>query len=117
MKHHKFTEEQRAELELNPNVERVLNSNVRYVESFKAYALKEWEGGKSSHLIFKEAQVPDWLNRESYAKSALQRWRDRKMGKPRFKEKPIDEMSIEELRARLRYKEIEIDFLKKIRAL
>lgn len=125
MKHHKFTQDERKILESNQNIARVLNSNVEYTSAFKAYALNRLENGHSPKFIFKEAGIPDWLNIKEYAVKAISRWKNQKdknittkPGRPRIsKEKSIDDMTIEELRAKLRYREAQIDFLKKIRAL
>lgn len=63
MKHRKFTTEEREELLKNPNISKVLNSNVEYNEEFKQKALYEHkELGKTANQIFKEAGIPDWLN-------------------------------------------------------
>lgn len=74
MKHHIFTIEERKELEENPNILRVLNSNVEYTEEFRQKVLYEHkELGKTAKQIFSEAGIPDWLNNNSYAKSCIKR--------------------------------------------
>ena len=62
MRGHKFTEEERKQLESNPNIEKVLGCNVEYTSAFKAYALNAADEGKHAMLIFSEAGIPDWLN-------------------------------------------------------
>ena len=76
MKHHKFTTVEREELQKNPNISKVLNSNVEYSEEFKQKALYEHkELGKTANQIFKEAGIPDWLNIAGYAKTCIKRWK------------------------------------------
>ncbi len=125
MKGHIFTAEEREELCGNPHISKVLNSNIEYTEEFKQRALYEHkESGKSAEQIFEEAGLPAWLNRKGYAKSALKRWRKQQFQarKPRGRpaldiDKPIDEMSLEELKMRIAYLELENEFLKKLEPL
>ena len=126
MKHHIFTDKERAELESNPNISKVLNSNVEYTQAFKEKALYEHtELGKSAKQIFQEAGIPDWLNQGEYAKSSLKRWCKRgvssastKRGRPKVTpNKPLNEMTMEELRKRVAYLELENEFLKKLEPL
>lgn len=88
--------------------------------------LKEHEEqGKSAKQIFQEAGIPDWLNCGEYAKQCLGRWKHQqkhpksnKRGKPKVDiNKPINEMSLEELRKRIVYLELENEFLKKLEPL
>ncbi len=68
MKKHIFTAEEREELARNPNVFKVLSSNIEYTEEFKQHALYEHkEFGKSAKQIFEEAGLPAWLNRKTVA--------------------------------------------------
>lgn len=126
MKRHNFTLEERLELEQNPCIFKVLNSNVEYTEEFKNRALREHnEQGKRSCQIFAEAGIPDWLNVAGYAKSCLKRWKYQQKhpnlqnrGRPKTApNKPISEMSLEELRKRVAYLELENEFLKKLEPL
>ena len=49
MKHHIFTPEEKSGLESNPNISKVINSNVEYTEEFKQRVLREHEElGKSA---------------------------------------------------------------------
>ena len=69
MKHHIFTPEERIKLEANPNISKVINSNVEYTEEFKQRILREHEElDKSAKQILAEADIPDWLNQGEYAK-------------------------------------------------
>lgn len=75
MRGYKFTQTEREELEKNLNILNVLNSNVLYTVTFKQQAICDHEiKGKSAKLIFAEARVPEWLNKENYAKKNLSRW-------------------------------------------
>ncbi|MDO4183786.1 MAG: hypothetical protein Q4D11_00910 [Rhodospirillales bacterium] len=72
MKHHIFTPEEKSKLEANPNISKVINSNVEYTKEFKQRVLREHkEFGKSAKQIFTEAGIPDWLNQGKYAKKSL----------------------------------------------
>ena len=56
MKRHIFTIEEREELKRNPNILKVLNSNIEYTEEFKQKALQEHKDqGKTAKQIFSEA--------------------------------------------------------------
>ena len=125
MKHHMFTLAERLELESNPNISKVLNS-VEYTEEFKQKAMYEHkELGKIAKQIFSEAGIPDWFNSGKYAKRCLDRWKyqqrhpkPNKRGRPSFEvNKPLNEMSMEELRKRVLYLELENEFLKKLEPL
>ena len=126
MKRRIFTEAERLELENNPNILKVLNSNVEFSEEFKQKALFEQkELGKSAKQIFAEAGIPDWLNTGDYAKDNIKRWRRMlkrkdtpKRGRPAIDmDKPISEMSLDELCQRVVYLELENEFLKKLEPL
>lgn len=126
MKNHIFTPEERNKLESNPNISKVMNSNVEYTEAFKQRALYEHrELGKSAKQIFSEAGIPDWLNQGKYAKKTLDRWKYQQRhpnsnarGRPKINiSKPINEMNLEELRQRVAYLELENEFLKKLEPL
>ena len=126
MRHHIFTIEERKELESNPNISKVCNSNVEYTDKFKERVFNERkEFGKSAKQIFEEAGIPDWLNRGKYAQRTLRRWvyqqrhpKTNKRGRPAIDiNKPINEMSLEELRQRVAYLELENEFLKKLEPL
>lgn len=105
MKHHIFTKEAREGLENNPNISKVLNSNVEYTEEFKQKVLPEHkELGKTAKQIFSEAGIPDWFNCGKYASKCLDRrkyqQRRRKINKRACStvegNKPLQEMSNQE---------------------
>lgn len=125
MKHHKFTELERQELLSCRHIARIKGSNVEYTQSFKAYALNAKKSGKLLRQIFLDAGTPKWLVSDDYAKGALRRWQKQteqggevKVGRPKIKRgKPLEEMTSEELRAKVRYLEAMVEFQKQIRAL
>lgn len=126
MRRKRFTEAERLELEQNPNILRVLNSQIIFCEGFKDKALyAQKELGKSARQIFAEAGLPGWLNVEDYAKDTIKRWRrirrrkdTPKRGRPKTEtNKSVNEMSLEELRKRVTYLELENEFLKKLEPL
>lgn len=126
MKHHIFTQEEREELLLNPNISKILNSNVEYTEEFKQKAIYEHNKlGKSSKQIFAEAGVPGWLNQGKYAKNNIFRWKMQqqrqvspKRGRPKVEiDKPLAEMSQKELIQEIQLLRLENEFLKKLEPL
>ena len=126
MKHHIFTLAEREELESNPNISKVLNSNVEYTEEFKQKVLYEHEElGKTAKQIFSEANIPDWFNCGKYAKKCLDRWKyqqrhptSNKRGHPSFEvNKPLNEMSNQELIREIQLLRLENEFLKKLEPL
>ena len=125
MKHHKFTELERQELLSCKHIAHVKGSNVEYTQSFKAYALSAKKSGKPLKQIFLDAGIPKWLVNDKYAESALRRWQKQseqggevKVGRPKMKRrKSLEEMTPEELRAKVRYLEAVVEFQKQIRAL
>ena len=126
MKYHIFTKEEREELENNPNISRVLNSNVEYTEEFKQKVLREHkELGKTAKQIFSEAGIPDWFNCGKYASKCLDRWKYQqrhrkinKIGSPKVEEnKSLQEMSNQELIKEIQLLRLENEFLKKLEPL
>ena len=123
MKRHIFTKEEREELENNPNILKVLNSNVEYTEEFKQKVLSEHkELGKTAKQIFSEAGIPDWFNCGKYASKCLNRWeyqqRHRKTRRSKVEgNKPLQEMSNQELIKEIQLLRLENEFLKKLEPL
>ena len=125
MKHHKFTEKERQELLCCGHIARIKGSNVEYTQSFKAYALSAKKSGKLLKQIFLDAGIPKWLLSDDYARGALRRWQKQseqggevKAGRPKLKKgKSLEEMTPEELRAKVKYLEAVVEFQKQIRAL
>ncbi len=125
MKHHKFTEAGREELLKCPHIIKIKGSNVEYSSSFKAYALTAVKGGILSTQVFIESGIPRWLVKGTYARNAIVRWEKQskskeevKVGRPRLKpEKSLEEMTPEELRAKVKYLEAMVEFQKQLRVL
>ena len=63
----RFTKEDKAILESNPNIQAVLSNQVLYTQRFKEDAIKEYESGKSANHIFEEAGINT---------SILSKWRN-----------------------------------------
>lgn len=126
MKRHIFSLEEREELLKNPNISAVHNSNVEYTQAFKQKALYEHkELGKIANQIFKEAGIPNWLNRAGYAKSCIKRWKNQQKhpkiinrGRPKVEmNKPLSEMNQQELIREIQLLRLENEFLKKLEPL
>jgi hypothetical protein len=120
-----FTPKDRKDLESNPNVLKVTNSNVAYTPGFKAKALKLRQEGKTPSEIFRDAGINLSLFGEDYAKKCLMRWNkmseaegglktERRGAKATGRPKGLKFKSADEEIAYLR---AENDFLKKLRAL
>lgn len=122
MKHREYTEAERTELEHNPHISEVKGNIIRYKQEFKEQAIYEQTKlGKSARQIFREAGIPDWLNCGKYAQELLKAWKHQDLSKPGRRRidltKPVEEMSIEELRKKIAYLELENEFLKKLEPL
>lgn len=125
MKEYHFTEEQRTELLQNKNIEKVCKSSVFFTADFKIHAIKRHELGDTARIIFKEAKIPDWLNKKDYARYCIKFWRKvyEKNPSSAFKKikvkknKTLSEMNLEELMTKVAYLEEENEFLKKLKAL
>lgn len=120
-----LSDKDRKDLEKNPNVLRVTQSNVAYTPEFKAKALKLHQEGIRPSKIFTDAGINLSLFSDTYAKKCLQRWRkmsslvgglkkDRRGSKATGRPKGLRFKSAEEEIAYLR---AENDFLKKLQAL
>ena len=120
-----FTEEQRIELLQNKNIEKICNSSVFFTADFKIHAIKRHELGDVARIIFKEAKIPDWLNKKDYARYCIKFWRRVYRSDPTSafrkikvkKNKTLSEMNLEELMTKVAYLEEENEFLKKLNAL
>lgn len=75
MKRKKFTDQQKQELEKNPNVLKVGDGNVTYQPLFKIHAIKEYQKGKSPNMIFNEAGLDLEMVGNDRPESSLRRWR------------------------------------------
>lgn len=122
MKQQEYTAAERAELEKNPHILEVKGSIIRYTQEFKEQAIYEQTVvGKSARQIFREIGIPDWLNSGKYAQELLKTWKHQDLSKQGRRKvdltKPVEEMSLEELRKKIAYLELENEFLKKLEPL
>jgi len=62
----KFTKEEKALLEKNPNIQAVLSNQVLYTTEFKEKAIAEYESGKSANQIFQEAGIDTSILSKQY---------------------------------------------------
>ena len=91
-----------------------------FTEQFKQSAISKSEHGISAKQIFKDAGIDVNKYAPKYFQQLVKQWkRAKRKGNQskRFKHKDINEMSLEELKARVAYLEVENDFLKKLKAL
>lgn len=131
MQKRKFTEEQRQDLQKNPNVKAVTSVGVLYRETFKKEALELYEKGMTPIEIFMQAGFNiETIGKENPSK-ILSKWRCGIGYKPNQNRElsikhPIKlnsdkctytDKEIKKILARNRYLEAENDFLKKLKAL
>ena len=120
----KFTNEERKELEQNPNVQYVTPRYIFYTNEFKEKAITEYLMGKSARKIFEDAGFNlQILSKDSdYASKTLGKWRNSSCNNKNnihYPKKKIKEnkSNYQKMQARLEYLEAENEFLKKLRAL
>jgi transposase len=122
-----FTKKQRDLLLKNPNIKKILNTNLEYTSEFKVSAVKKYESGSLCEDIFKVAGIDlSWFEK-GYARKSITRWKktiDRRgkaaleieqrglgsTGRPGIKK-------FKSLSEEVAYLREENDFLKKIQAL
>lgn len=95
-----------------------------FKQSFKREAVAKSKQGHTANQIFTDAGIDISKYAPKYFHHLLKRWKHNdlsdevKQGCPREeRHKDINEMSMEELKARVAYLEVENDFLKKLKAL
>jgi transposase-like protein len=124
--------EQKSLLLKNPNVKKISESHVFYTSHFKIDAVKQYQHGKSSNDIFRDAGInPDFFIKK-YCLSCLKRWVKKFMDKGeeslkinetgkkstgRPPKENLDELTYEELQAIVEIQREVINELKKKRAL
>lgn len=132
MKKRKFTEEQKLELQKNPNVKKVTSVGVLYKDIFKREAIELYAKGISAVDIFIQAGFDiEIIGRENPSK-ILSKWRcgigyspNEIKTKENIKYKiklntdkyTYSDKDIKRILARNKYLEAENDFLKKLKAL
>ena len=132
MQKRKFTEEQRIELQKNPNVKKVTSVGVLYGETFKKEALELYEKGITPIDIFIQAGFNIEIIGKENPSKILSKWRcgigyrpnqinNELSNKHHIKlntdKCTYSDKEIKKILARNRYLEAENDFLKKLRAL
>lgn len=118
----KFTKEEKALLEKNPNIQAVLSNQVLYTTEFKEKAIAEYESGKSANQIFQEAGIDTSIlsKQYDYASKTISKWRlsNRKKINIHYPKKKKEKKSAyQKLLERNEYLEAENEFLKKLSAL
>ncbi|GEQ48902.1 HTH domain-containing protein [Tetragenococcus koreensis] len=120
-----FTEEQIAELNLNPNVQKVSTKAITYTEAFRQWFYQEYQDGKMPSIIFQEAgfdtnvlgkqRIQNFSKRTKNMAQRLEGFTDlraQNTGRPRNKEHTT-EQELDYLRHKVALQEQQIDALKK----
>ena len=107
-----------------PCVEKATGKMLVFKQSFKREAAAKSKQGYTSNEIFTDSGIDINKYAPKYFHHLLKRWKHNdlsdevKQERPRKeRHKDINEMSLEELKARVAYLEAENDFLKKLKAL
>ena len=119
-----YSKEEQEQLKQLPCVEKVTEKLIFFKQSFKREAVAKSKQGYTANQIFREAGIDINKYAPKYFHHLLKRWKhdnlsdDIKRGRPKKEQhKDINEMSVEELKARVAYLELENNFLKKLKAL
>ncbi|EOS53477.1 hypothetical protein SAMN02744124_03206 [Paenibacillus barengoltzii J12] len=128
-----FTEQQRKQLESNPNVQHVTDRTITYTPSFKLAAIKAYQEGKTPMEIFLNAGFDIAAIGNEKPKKCLKRWREQyqklgeaglledRRGKNSVGRPSQGELSVEQklkrAEARIKLLEAENELLKKLEAL
>lgn len=129
----RYTEAQIKQLEANPNVQRVSETNISFTPAFKLAAVKSYQTGKTPKEIFLEAGFDAEMFSSHIPKESLKRWRatyaahgetgllEERRGKGSPGRPSTKELSVEEklrrTEAKIKLLEVENEFLKKLKAL
>jgi transposase len=126
-----FTKSQMEELQKNPNVVGVTKTGITYHPDFKVKAVMEYLNGKSPKEIFVEQGFDLGIIGVELPRKRLYQWREiyieigesglltdnrGKGTKPSSKEIPLEE-KLRRAEAKIKFLEVENDFLKKLEAL
>lgn len=119
-----YSKEDQEQLKQLPCVEKVTEKMLVFKQSFKREAVAKSKQGYTANQIFRDAGIDISKYAPKYFHHLIKRWKHNdlsdevKQGRPKKEQhKGIHEMSMEELRARAAYLELENDFLKKLKAL
>lgn len=125
MSYFTFTPQQIAELQELPCVQKVTPKMLVFTREFKKEALRLSNEGKSKRDILRDAGIDDRRLSSQAIKYMFQAWSKQDLDNlPKKKGRPkkvsgcnINDMTIEQLRAKCALQEVEIEFLKKVHAL
>ena len=119
-----YSKEEQEQLRQLPCVEKVTAKMLVFKQSFKREAIAKSKQGYTANQIFTDAGIDVSKYAPKYFHHLIKRWKHEDLsdninqGRPKKEQhKDINEMSIEELKARVAYLEVENDFLKKLKAL
>lgn len=122
----KLSDSERLNLESNPNVLKVSESNLAFTPKFKIKAVRSYLKGETPIQIFEKAGINLEPFGKTYAKGCIKKWKkifndygesgfkEERRGNKKGRPKGRKFQSLEEENAYLR---AELDFLKKLRAL
>ena len=120
----RYSNEEQEQLKQLPCIEKVTEKMLVFKQSFKREAVAKSKQGFTANQIFTQAGIDINKYAPKYFHHLLKRWKHNdlsngvKQGRPKkAQHKNINEMSLEELKARVAYLEVENDFLKKLKAL
>lgn len=117
-KSRKLTEEQKQSLLKSKYIQKVGDSVVRYTDEFKKFALSQYQQGKSPVRIFTDAKIDVRIIGPQNAFNLILKWRKDISNGTLFKNKNMSiEKQLEIANARIKYLEMEIEFIKKLQAL
>jgi transposase-like protein len=126
----RFSKEQIERLKDHPCIEQISEKAITYTDDFKERAVKAWETGLTSRIIFEKEGLSSQDLGNKRITGALNRWRKMSQREDGFKDTrstntrgrararprtPAEE--IEYLRDKVEYLEQENEFLKKLKAL
>ena len=120
----RYSKEEQEQLKQLPFIEKITSKMLVFKQSFKREAVAKSKQGYTANQIFREAGIDISKYAPTYFHHLLKRWKHNdlsdevKRGRSKKEQhKDINEMSLEELKARVAYLEVENDFLKKLKAL
>ena len=120
----RYSKEEQEQLSQLSCVEKVTEKMLVFKQSFKREAVAKSEQGYTANQIFKDAGIETSKYARKYFHHLLKRWKHDDLrdgithGRPKKKApRKLADMSMEELKARVAYLEVENDFLKKLKAL
>lgn len=122
MRRERLSEEQKEQLGKLKCIAKVTDYKIEFTEEFREFCISETAKGRTIYEVVREAGVDISLYKSDNLYSMLKKWRKRKKavikpkGRPKNSDKPTEELTIEELKAKLALAEAEIAFLKKVKA-